>query len=77
MGQGVGPLADPVAPHLHTEKPRGPDSEWRRTGQAVRQLADLVAPHLCIDKLGGTVGEQNRLHNPGLQLGEIKPQTTD
>ena len=26
--------ADPEAPHSHTDKPRGPDSEWLRTGQA-------------------------------------------
>ena len=40
-------------------------------------LADPVAPHLLIDKLGGLVGEQSRTHNPGLQHGEIKPQTSD
>ena len=48
-----------------------------KMGQAVRQLADSMAPHSRIDKLGGTAEEQNRLHNPGLQLGEIKPQTSD
>ena len=56
-----------------------------RRGQAVRQLADPtrwwladpVAPHSPIDKPGGTVGDQNRLHNPGLQLGKMKPQTSD
>ena len=51
------------------------------TGQARLQLADPTrwwladpaAPHLHIDKLGGMAGEQSRLRNPGLQLGEIKP----
>ena len=36
-------------------------------------LADPVAPHSLIDKLGGMAGE--RPGNPGLQRGEIKPQT--
>ena len=58
-----------------------PDPErWRiveRMGKAVRQLAVPVAPHSHINKPGGTAGEQNRLCNPGLQLGEIKPQTPD
>ena len=40
-------------------------------------LADPAAPYSHVDKLGGTVGEQSRLHNPGLQHREIKPQTTD
>ena len=40
-------------------------------------LADSTAPHSCIDKPGGMVGEQNRLSYPGLQLREIKPQTSD
>ena len=44
------------------------------TGQAVQQLADPTAPHSSIDKLGGMAGEQNRLHNQGLQCQEIKPQ---
>ena len=46
-------------------------------GQAVQQLADPMAPYSCIDKPGGTVGERNRPRNPGLQRGEIKPQTSD
>ena len=37
-------------------------------------LAERVVPHLCVDKWGGTTGEQDRLHNPGLQCREIKPQ---
>ena len=55
------------------------------TGQARLQLADPArwklaypaAPHSHIDKPGGMVGKQSRLRNPGLQLGEIKPQTSD
>ena len=70
-------LADPAAPHSRIDKPRGLDSEWQRTGQAVRQVADPEAPHSCIDKPGKTVGEQSRPRNPGLQHGEIKPQTSD
>ena len=46
-------------------------------GQARLQLADPTAPSSCIDKRGGTAGEQGRPHNPGLQLREIKPQTSD
>ena len=38
-GQAVRPLADPAALQSSTDKPRGPDSEWRRTGQAERQVA--------------------------------------
>ena len=40
-------------------------------------LADPAATHLRIDKPGGMVGEQSRRCNPGLQRGEIKPQTSD
>ena len=57
-----------------------PDPEtWRivERGQAVRLLVDPAAPHSHIDEPGRTVGEQNRLRNPGLQLLEIKPQTSD
>ena len=46
-------------------------------GQARLQLADPMAPHSRIDKPGGTAGEQSRPCRPGLQLGEIKPQTSD
>ena len=46
-------------------------------GWARLQLADPVAPHSHVDKLGGTEGEQSRSRNPGLQLREIKPQTSD
>ena len=40
-------------------------------------LADPEAPRLHTDKPGGMVGERSRLRNPGLQPGEIKPQTSD
>ena len=35
-----------------------------------RWLAERVVPHLRADKLGGTTGEQDRLHNPGFQVGK-------
>ena len=38
----------------------------------MRWLADQVVPHSCVDKLGGTIGEQDRLYNPGFQLGQNK-----
>ena len=37
-------------------------------------LTDQAVPHLCADKPGGRTGERDRLHNPGYQHGEIKPQ---
>ena len=43
-------------------------------GWTRQQLEEQVVPHLHVDKLGETTGEQERLHNPGLQLREIKPQ---
>ena len=43
-------------------------------GQAKQQLADQAVPHLHADKPAGTAGEQDKLHNPGFQHGEIKPQ---
>ena len=51
-----GTLADPVAPHLRTDKLRGPDSEWRRKGQAERRVADPAALHSRTDKPGQTAG---------------------
>ena len=53
---------------------------WDRAGQGAATrwwLADPVAPHSHIDKPGGPTGDRNRPCNPGLQLGEIKPQTSD
>ena len=61
---------------------------WNGAGQARLQLAhptkwwlaDPVAPHLHRDKprfISGTAGERSRLCTPGLQCGEIKPQTSD
>ena len=44
-------------------------ADWAR-----KQLLNQAVPHLHADKLGGTTGEQVRLHNPGLQHGEIMPQ---
>ena len=50
-GQAVWPPADPEAPHSRTEKPRGPDSEWRRMGQTEQQIVPR-GPHLRTDKPG-------------------------
>ena len=33
-----------------------------------------MVPHLHADKRGGTSGEQDRLRNPRIQCGEIKPR---
>ena len=38
------------------------------------RIEDWVVPHSRADKLEGINGERNRPHNPGFQLGEIKPQ---
>ena len=46
-------------------------------GQARLQLADPTAPHSHIDKPRGTEEEGSKPRNPGLQRGEIKPQTSD
>ena len=46
-------------------------------GQARLQLADPAVPHLYTDKPGGTKWKRSRPRNPGLQSGEIKPQTSD
>ena len=40
-------------------------------------LEDPMAPHLHINKPGGQAGEQSGPRNLGLQLQEIKPQTSD
>ena len=62
---------------------RGGDGLWNGAGHAAASrphkvvAADPATPHSRIDKLGETVEERNRPSNPGLQLGEIKPQTTD
>ena len=44
--------------------------DW--VGEAVPDRRDF--PHSRADKLGGTTGERDRLHNPGCQRREIKPQ---
>ena len=46
-------------------------------GPREARLVERVVPHSPVDKLGGTTGEQDRPCNPGLQHGEIKPQTSD
>ena len=56
-----------------------PETWWivEPTGQAVRPLADPRTPHSRIHKPGRTAGERSRPCNPGLQLREIKLQTSD
>ena len=39
--------------------------------------ATASRPHGPTDKPGGPSGERSRQRNPGLQCGEIKPQTSD
>ena len=63
--------------HCNAAGPRELGQIVERMGQAVRPLTEPPAPHSHLDKLGGTAGDQNRLRNPGLQLREIKPQTSD
>ena len=75
-GQAVQPLADPVAPHSHTDKPRRPDSRVVENG-AGRAAGITLRPHIHsqINRTNG--GERSRPSNPGLQRGEIKPQTSE
>ena len=60
----------------HSSRPLGGvetgNQEERTHGKAM--LEDQGVPHLRVDKSGGTTGEQERLHNPGFQRREIKPQ---
>ena len=50
-------------------------SQGRERGCVARwRLVDQVVPHSFADKPGGTTGERNRLHSPGFQHREIKPQ---
>ena len=75
------------AERTHSKAAAGRPSEVADcgAGQARLQLADPTrwwlaapaAPHSRIDKLGGMAGERSRPHNPGLQHGEIMPQTSD
>ena len=75
-GQAVRPPADPAAPHSRTDKPRGPDSRVAENG-AGRAAGSTLRPHIRaqINRTNG--GERSRPRNPGLKLGEIKPQTSD
>ena len=57
---------------------RGRDGQLGWRGLTARQwLADGAVPHSSADKPGGTTGERDKPRNPGLQRGEIKPQTSD
>ena len=51
-------------------------ARWQLEDQGRQQL-EWVVPNSCVDKPGGTTREQDRPRNSGLQLREIKPQTTD
>ena len=67
----------PIGRRVGDGQPSGEDSRqgtggW---GWARRQLADWAVPHLSADKPGGTTGEWDRPHNPGVQRGELKPQS--
>ena len=46
---------------------------WRTVSERWH-LVEQAVPYLHVDTLGGTSREQDRLHNPGLQHGEIMPQ---
>ena len=37
-GAGSLTTSRPCGPHWRTDKPRGPDSEWQRTGQAEQRV---------------------------------------
>ena len=54
----------------------GPVS-WQPADWARWWLADWEVPHSPENKPGGTTGEQDKPGNPGLQRGEMKPQTSD
>ena len=62
---------------IQTGRKGGDGQPGQRGFVARRQLADPTASHSRIHKPGGTAGEQSRPRNPGLQRGEIKPQTSD
>ena len=55
---------------------RNGDGKMGQGGHTARQrLLDWVVPHSCADKPGEITREQDSLHNPGFQYGEIKPQS--
>ena len=57
---------------------RGRDGQPGWKGLVARRwLEDQAVPHLRADKPEGTTGEWDRPHSPGLQHGEIKPQTSE
>ena len=75
MAQAVQALADPAAPHFHryTQRARLRMAE----SGAGRVEGSTLWHHICpqINLTNG--GQQSRPCNPGLQLEEIKPQTSD
>ena len=62
-------------PHILTDKLRGPDSEAEN--RAGRAAGSIPLPHIRTEINQTNSGEQSRPSNPGLQHGEIKPQTSD
>ena len=52
-------------------------AKWWLADLVKQRLVELQVSHSRADKPGGITREPDRLLNSGLQLGEIKPQTTD
>ena len=74
------------AGRLTTGRPWGPTfvhRETKRAGLRVeengagRAAGSTLWPHTCTQINLANCGERNRPRNPGLQLQEIKPQTSD
>ena len=57
-------------PHIRTDKPRGPDSEWWRAGQAERRVADAAARHSRTDKPGRKAGSEADCVTQGSSVGK-------
>ena len=67
---GGAEMGSQVERTLHKAAAGGP-------GRARWGLAEQAVPHSRANKPGGTTWEQDRPHNLGLQLREIKLQTSD
>ena len=65
-----------LRPHICADKPRGPDSRVAENG-AGRAVGSTLGPHIRAQINRAKGGERSRLRNTGLQLREIKPQTSD
>ena len=62
--------------HVCADKPRGPDSRVAENG-AGRAAGSTPRPHIHTQINRKNGGDRSRPCNPELQLGEIKPQTSD